>query len=61
MMDARDRDTEPVMEALRLPPDRGGRFAEEWAVVRRRIAVVHAADISHEVEPAGAPRLARPE
>jgi hypothetical protein len=44
-------------ELLRLPQESGDRFAEEWMVVRRRIEVVHGVPVSHETEPAGAPRL----
>ncbi len=43
---------------LDLPEDSGERFPEEWAIVRRRIEMVHGVRLSHDTEPAGAPRLA---
>ncbi len=46
---------------LRLPAATGERFAEEWKSVRRRVEVVHATAASHDVEPAGAPRLDAPD
>jgi hypothetical protein len=43
---------------LDLPEDTGERFADEWEIVRRRIEMVHGVPLSHDTEPAGAPRLA---
>lgn len=52
---------QPVIAAiralLRLPPEPGERLPEEWEVVVRRIALVHNVPVSHDIEPAGAPRL----
>lgn len=42
---------------LALPRESGERFAEEWAIVRRRIEAVHSVSLSRETEPAVAPRL----
>jgi len=42
---------------LTLPAERGVHFAEEWDAVKRRIEAVHRAPVTHETEPAGAPRL----
>jgi hypothetical protein len=42
---------------LKLPVESGHRFAEEWAIVRRHVEIVHGAPVSHDTEPAGAPRL----
>ncbi|HLW60241.1 MAG TPA: hypothetical protein VKV57_10025 [bacterium] len=44
---------------LKLPAEVGERFAEEWKIVARRIELVHAVPVSHDIEPAGAPRLER--
>lgn len=43
---------------LDLPEESGERTPDEWAVVRRRIETVHDVPLSHDTEPAGAPRLA---
>ncbi len=48
-----------VRALLDLPDEIGGRFSEEWKIVRRRIEVVHNVALPHETEPAGAPRLAK--
>lgn len=45
---------------LKLPAESGARFPEEWQIVARRMEVVHATSVSHEIEPAGAPRLDTP-
>jgi hypothetical protein len=45
---------------LKLPAESGARFPEEWRIVARRVEVVHATSVSHEIEPAGAPRLDAP-
>ena len=42
---------------LGLSAPLGERFAEEWKIVKRRVEVVHQAVVSHDAEPAGAPRL----
>lgn len=42
---------------LKLPADSGERFPEEWKIVGGRVDVVHTTPVSHDVEPAGAPRL----
>lgn len=42
---------------LKLPAESGARFPEEWKIVARRVDVVHATLVSHDIEPAGAPRL----
>jgi hypothetical protein len=44
--------------ALTLPGESGQRFPEEWKIVERRVETVHGTPVSHEIEPAGAPRLA---
>ena len=46
---------------LNLAPDTGERFPEEWAVIERRIESVHSLPVPHDAEPAGAPRLERPD
>ncbi len=55
-----DRDISPVAAMrtlLALPDERGALFDEEMARTRRRIDAVHRAAVSHDTEPAGAPRL----
>ncbi|HLN13172.1 MAG TPA: hypothetical protein VK587_08275 [bacterium] len=55
-----DRDTSRVVELrtlLALPDERGALFDDEMARTRRRIDAVHRAAVSHNTEPAGAPRL----
>ena len=42
---------------LRLPATSGERFPEEWKIVARRIEAVQTHPVSHDTEPAGAPRL----
>jgi hypothetical protein len=59
MADAMDREAASGPALLGLPRDRGTRFQEEWAAHVTWIRIVHAAEVSHEVEPAGAPRLGR--
>ncbi len=46
---------------LGVPADLGRHFETEMETVRRRIEAVHRAPVSHDVEPAGAPRLRRPD
>jgi hypothetical protein len=46
---------------LTLPGDSGQRFAEEWKIVERRVETVHGTPVSHEIEPARAPRLEVPD
>ena len=46
---------------LKLPGEPGPGFAEEWATVRRQVEVVSDALVSHDTEPAGAPRLDVPQ
>ncbi len=46
-----------IRALLKLPPETGERFAEEWKTVRRRIEVVHGVRLPPHTEPAGAPRL----
>jgi hypothetical protein len=46
---------------LGLSTPLGGRFPEEWKIVKHRVEVVHQAAVSHDVEPAGAPRLDVPD
>jgi hypothetical protein len=45
---------------LGLPAEAGERFSEEWTAVARRIEIVHGLRVSHDTEPAGAPRLDAP-
>jgi hypothetical protein len=47
----------PIRALLQLPAGSGERLREEWQVVVRRVAIIHNLAVSHEVEPAGAPRL----
>jgi hypothetical protein len=49
-----------IRSLLKLPAEVGERFAEEWKTVARRIERVHTVPVSHDTEPAGAPRLERP-
>lgn len=46
-----------IRALLRLPPEAGERLPEEWNAVVRQIANVHDVPVSHDIEPAGAPRL----
>ncbi len=46
---------------LKLPAEPGQRFPEEWKIVERRVETVHRTPVSHEIEPAGAPRLDVPD
>jgi len=46
---------------LGLSAPLGERFPEEWEIVKRRVEVVHRTAVSHEAEPAGAPRLDIPD
>jgi len=46
---------------LELPAGSGDRFQEEWKIVERRVDTVHRTPVSHEIEPAGAPRLDVPD
>jgi hypothetical protein len=46
---------------LGLPAGSGDRFQEEWKIVERRVDTVHGTPVSHEIEPAGAPRLDGPD
>lgn len=46
-----------IHELLKLPAACGPRFPEEWNIVARRVEAVHETPVSHETEPAGAPRL----
>lgn len=54
-------ESEPVIARvralLRLSAESGDRLPEEWTVVARRVGIIHDAAVSHDVEPAGAPRL----
>ncbi len=50
-----------IRALLRLAAPTGERFAEELKILRRRIEIVHQAGVSHDVEPAGAPRLDAPD
>jgi len=55
-----ERDASPstgMRALLALPDERGALFDEEMARTRRRIDAVHRAAVSHDTEPAGAPRL----
>lgn len=47
----------PIRTLLRLSAEMGERLREEWEVVVRRAEIVHNLAVSHDVEPAGAPRL----
>lgn len=47
----------PIRTLLNLPAEPGARLPEEWKVVVRRVAIVHSAPVSHDIDPAGAPRL----
>lgn len=47
----------PIRTLLNLPHEPGERLAEEWKVVAQRVAAIHRIPISHDVDPAGAPRL----
>ncbi len=44
---------------LRVRADAGRYFEAEMEATRRRIEAVHRAPVTHDVEPAGAPRLRR--
>lgn len=46
---------------LELPAGSGERFPEEWQIIERRVDIVHRTPVSHEIEPAGAPRLDVPD
>ena len=46
---------------LELSAGSGDRFQEEWKIVERRVDTVHRTPVSHEIEPAGAPRLDVPD
>jgi hypothetical protein len=50
-----------IRALLKLAADTGERFPEEWAVIERRIESVHSLPVPHDAEPAGAPRLERPD
>ncbi len=59
-----ERDAAPntsMRTLLNLPDARGALFDEEMERTRRRIEAVHRAPVSHETEPAGAPRLQPPD
>lgn len=47
----------PIRTLLRLPAGSGERLREECQVVARRVELIHNLAVSHDVEPAGAPRL----
>jgi hypothetical protein len=47
----------PIRKLLRLSPASGERLPEEWQTVARRVEIIHALPVSHDVDPAGAPRL----
>ncbi|HYM68735.1 MAG TPA: hypothetical protein VEZ44_04000 [bacterium] len=44
---------------LTLPTETGRDFDDELEAIRRRIKAVHDAPVTHDTEPAGAPRLRR--
>ena len=46
-----------IRTLLRLPAESGERLPEEWGVVVRRVEVIHDLPVSHDTDPAGAPRL----
>jgi hypothetical protein len=46
---------------LHLPTETGERFPEEWKIVAHWVEVVHGTPVSHDTEPAGAPRLDVPD
>ena len=46
-----------IRTLLRLSAESGERLPEEWRVVARRVEIIHNLPVSHDVEPAGAPRL----
>jgi hypothetical protein len=50
-----------IRRLLELPVGSGERFPEEWQTVERRVDTVHRTPVSHEIEPAGAPRLDVPD
>ena len=60
MADATDREAGSGPALLGVPAEGGPRFQEEWSEITKRIRAVHAARVSHEIEPAGTPRLANP-
>ncbi len=47
----------PIRTLLHLSAGTGERLHEEWQVVVRRVEIIHNLAVSHDVEPAGAPRL----
>ncbi|HXX37044.1 MAG TPA: hypothetical protein VEP50_02680 [bacterium] len=48
-----------VRALLTLPGDTGRHFGDEMEAVRRRIETVHRCSVTHDVQPAGTPRLRR--
>ena len=50
-----------IRALLKLTAGAGERLPEEWKIVGRRIEVVHDTAVSHDTEPAGAPRLDAPD
>lgn len=47
----------PIRTLLHLSAGSGERLREEWQVVVRRVEIIHNLAVSHDVDPAGAPRL----
>ncbi len=46
-----------IRTLLNLSAEPGERLPEEWKVVARRVELVHKLPVSHDIDPAGAPRL----
>ena len=57
IMEADQHVIAPIRTLLNLPAEPGERLPEEWKVVVRRVAIVHGVSVSHDIDPAGAPRL----
>jgi len=50
-----------IRTLLNLSAESGERLSEEWKLVARRVALVHKLQVSHDIDPAGAPRLDVPD
>jgi hypothetical protein len=46
-----------IRTLLHLSAGSGERLPEEWKVVARRVELIHTVLVSHDIDPAGAPRL----